>query len=61
MTANPICLGERLTIEATMLTRDTKKEKHCIICGCTEHRLIGCPVHWIRHRRNESGICSTIR
>jgi len=31
--------------------------KRCPICGCTEHRLVGCGVHWARHRKNSEGRC----
>jgi hypothetical protein len=34
-----------------------KKNKQCPICGCTEHRLIGCATHWRNHFKNEEGRC----
>ncbi|MEO9321782.1 MAG: hypothetical protein ABI361_14040 [Nitrososphaera sp.] len=31
--------------------------KHCPLCGCTEHRLIGCSRHLGKHKQDESGRC----
>ena len=33
------------------------KLKICPICGCTEHRLIGCITHWSNHKKNIEGRC----
>lgn len=33
------------------------KLKICPICGCTEHRLIGCTLHWRTHKRNIEDRC----
>jgi len=33
------------------------KIKHCAICGCTEHRLIGCGIHWAKHKVGPDGKC----
>ena len=27
--------------------------KRCLICGCTEHKLLGCFTHWRVHNKNE--------
>lgn len=34
-----------------------KKTKQCPICGCTEHRLVGCATHWRNHVKNDEGKC----
>jgi hypothetical protein len=34
-----------------------KKTKLCPICGCTEHRLVGCVTHWHNHVKNDEGKC----
>ena len=39
------------------MTEDIRNLKHCLICGCTEHRLIGCHTHWSDHKKNKNGKC----
>jgi hypothetical protein len=34
--------------------------KRCPICGCTEHRLVGCNRHWGKHRHGPDGRCVPI-
>ena len=34
-----------------------EKTKSCPICGCTEHRLIGCGNHWKKHKEGPDGRC----
>ena len=43
----------------TVLIMNSEKEKHCIICGCSKHKLIGCFTHWIHHMKNKEGRCET--
>ncbi|HZD81464.1 MAG TPA: hypothetical protein VE076_01195 [Nitrososphaeraceae archaeon] len=40
-----------------MTSGRNEKFKRCPICGCTEHRLIGCALHWRDHKRNNEGRC----
>jgi hypothetical protein len=42
---------------AMLMTRNLKKIKYCVICGCTEHRLIGCIAHLRSHTKNWEGKC----
>ena len=35
----------------------TKEKKRCPICGCTEHRWVGCATHWRNHVKNDEGKC----
>lgn len=39
----------------------TNKIKLCPICGCSEHRLIGCFSHWRKHTRNGGERCEAIK
>lgn len=34
-----------------------KEIKRCPICGCTEHRLVGCGRHWGKHKAGPDGRC----
>ncbi len=34
-----------------------EKLKRCPICGCTEHRLVGCGKHWAKHQKGPDGKC----
>jgi hypothetical protein len=34
-----------------------EKLKRCPICGCTEHRLIGCGRHWAKHKARPDSRC----
>ncbi|HSE99962.1 MAG TPA: hypothetical protein VLA48_03615 [Nitrososphaeraceae archaeon] len=29
----------------------------CFICGCTEHKFIGCIKHWKNHKKNIEKRC----
>ena len=42
---------------AMIMTRNLKKIKYCVICVCTEHRLIGCIIHLRSHTKNREGKC----
>jgi len=33
------------------LKKDSKKIDQCFICGCTEHKFIGCIKHWKNHKK----------
>jgi len=35
----------------------TKEKIRCPICGCTEHRWVGCATHWRNHVKNDEGKC----
>ncbi|UVS70493.1 hypothetical protein [Nitrososphaera viennensis] len=34
--------------------------KRCPICGCTEHRLIGCHTHRLKHQKGPDGRCMVV-
>ena len=36
---------------------DQDKLRHCPLCGCTEHRLIGCHRHKETHVKGPDGRC----
>jgi hypothetical protein len=40
-----------------MRSKGDDKFKRCPICGCTEHKLIGCALHWRIHKKNNAGRC----
>ena len=40
------------------LVEEKEKIKHCPICGCTEHRMIGCGKHWAKHKIGPDGRCT---
>ena len=31
------------------------KTNRCPICGCTEHWLLGCAIHWRNHVKDDEG------
>lgn len=33
------------------------KIRRCPLCGCTEHRLVGCHNHKLKHRQGPDGRC----
>jgi hypothetical protein len=39
------------------MEEEKEKIKHCPICGCTEHRMIGCGKHWAKHKIGPDGRC----
>jgi hypothetical protein len=39
------------------MKEEGEKVKRCPICGCTEHRLIGCGKHWAKHKEGPDGRC----
>jgi hypothetical protein len=39
------------------LKKDSKKIDQCFICGCTEHKFIGCIKHWKNHKKNIGERC----
>ncbi|MDQ3977795.1 MAG: hypothetical protein M3264_14835 [Thermoproteota archaeon] len=39
------------------MKEEDEKVRNCPICGCTEHRLIGCGKHWRKHEEGPSGRC----
>jgi hypothetical protein len=51
-----ISILKRSTIQITLIMKE-KKNKRCPICGCTEHRLIGCATHWRNHVKNDEARC----
>lgn len=36
---------------------EEEKVRHCPVCGCSEHRLIGCGRHWAKHKMGPDGRC----
>ena len=41
-----------------MMTMDeTERLQRCPICGCTEHKWIGCGIHWSSHKKTDKGKC----
>jgi hypothetical protein len=40
-----------------MKEEKSEKMKRCPICGCTEHKLIGCGKHWAKHKEGPDGRC----
>ncbi|HEX6253735.1 MAG TPA: hypothetical protein VFZ55_05905 [Nitrososphaera sp.] len=39
------------------MKEEEEKIRSCPICGCTEHRLIGCGKHWRKHKEGPDGRC----
>lgn len=39
------------------MEKDSKKIARCFICGCTEHKFIGCINHWKNHEKTIGQRC----
>ena len=40
-----------------VMEKDSKKIARCFICGCTEHKFIGCINHWKNHEKKIGQRC----
>ena len=38
---------------------NNEKLSQCPLCGCTNHKWIGCVKHWQSHKKNKQGQCES--